>query len=208
MSLTKYDAVSPAAPFHALPLVLELSASRASAWLSILMLTPAIGGLALPLTMLAAQAVAEPSTLTAISNHPFAAVQIFAGLLIWTALFVYPLKRIVGRLGAKARITIADATVTVEQKGLFGSTTWNAPLASYQGVAHHVRATMSGLRHELVLVNPDPAKCLLVAVADRMPQATIDATKALLGLPEVPAKSLYARSSREVPALGLGLARA
>ena len=79
------------------------------------------------------------------------------------------------------------------QRTPFGSTAWSVPLASYSGIAHHVRASLSGLRHELILVHPDPAKNLLVAVADRIPQATLDRAKALLRLPEVPAKSLYMR---------------
>lgn len=189
-----FDNVEPQHDFAALPLELTLTTSRSSAALKLMMLTPTMVLLAVPLMLIGARAIAEQSALTMIADNPVSALQIAAGLVVWAALFIWPLKRIIGRMGARRIVQIDGATVAVADSSPFGAEVWTEPLAGYRGIAHHIRASLSGNRHELILVHADPAKNVVVAIADRISQTTIDRAKALLQLPEVPAKDLYVRT--------------
>ncbi len=194
MSKVVFDNVEPQQDFAALPIKLTLTTSRSSAVVKLMMLTPTMVLLAVPLTLIGARAIAEQSTLTLISDNPVSALQIAAGFIAWAALFVWPLKRIIGRMGARRLVAIDGQMVAVADSSPFGSGNWSEPLDAYRGIAHHIRASLSGNRHELILVHADPAKNVVVAIADRITQTTIDRAKALLQLSEVPAKELYVRA--------------
>jgi hypothetical protein len=81
--------------------------------------------------------------------------------------------------------------VTVTEGGYFHNWTWSAPLASYTGVAHHVRASLSGARHELILVHPVWEKSILLSVAPRTSQSEVERVASLLGHKEIPPAELY-----------------
>ncbi len=196
MAKVQFDQIAPQADFQALPIRFTGTASRSAAIARLLLLVPAMAVLIVPVTLVIAHASdASGTPLSALSERPLSVAQIVVGVAVWCALFLLPVRNIVMRLGARRTVTIADGTVAVCDTSPFGSTSWSAPLATYCGIAHHVRASLSGLRHELILVHEDPAKNVLVAVADRIPQSTLDRAKALLGLPEVPAKALYVRGT-------------
>lgn len=194
MSTVHFDQISPAVAFDGLPIRFVGTASRTSAIVRLLMLLPAMALLIVPLSLLLAQAATEPSAFAMLSERPLSSLQIATGLIVWCGLFLLPVRDVVLRLSARREVNIDDAAVTVTDRTPFGSTSWTTPLAAYSGVAHHIRASLSGLRHELILVHADPSRSVLVAVADGIPQATLDRAKALLGLPEVPARCLYDRA--------------
>ena len=79
----------------------------------------------------------------------------------------------------------------VEEGSPFGSWTWSEPLSAYAGVAHHVRASLSGTRHELILVHPEREKSVLLSVAPRTTQAEVNRVINLLGSFEIPPSALY-----------------
>ena len=133
-------------------------------------------------------------SLSLMSENPVSALQILTGLIVWVALFIWPLKRIVGCMGARREVNIDEGMVKVSDSSPFGAANWSAPLASYRGIAHHIRASLSGNRHELVLVHADPAKNVVLSISDRISQTTFERAKCLLNLPEVPAKDLYVRA--------------
>ena len=187
-----FDHVVPTPDFTALPIRLQLSTSRSSAILKLALLAPMMILVAVPLSMIAAQAGAEHTALDYVLENPLSSAQIVAGLAIWAALFLIPLKRIITRMGARREVEITASEVRVADSSPFGGRDWSAPLASYKGIAHHIRSSLSGNRHELILVHADPAKCVLLAVADRISQETLDRAKSLFGLPELPARALYA----------------
>jgi hypothetical protein len=54
-----------------------------------------------------------------------------------------------------------------------------------------VRATLSGLRHELILVHPVRGRSLLLHAGDQMTRGLLERATTLLRLPEVPARELY-----------------
>jgi hypothetical protein len=59
------------------------------------------------------------------------------------------------------------------------------------GLAHHIRASLSGARHEIVLVHPDRARSVLLAFDAQVREADLKAMAAQLGLPVVPASLIY-----------------
>jgi hypothetical protein len=88
-------------------------------------------------------------------------------------------------------VDIDERTVTVTEGSRFRTWTWSAPLSSYTGLAHHLRASLSGTRHELILVHPERDKCVLLSLADTMAQCEVDRVAALLGQKEIPSSELY-----------------
>ena len=169
-----------------------LTTSRTSAVVKLLMLAPTMVLLAVPLSLIGAHA--EHPALSLISDNPVSALQILTGFVIWAALFIWPLKRIVACMGARRKVEIDGESVKVEDSSPFGGSTWSAPLASYRGIAHHIRASLSGNCHELILVHTDSAKNVVLDISDRVSQTLFERCKVLLNLPEVPAKDLYARA--------------
>ncbi len=182
-----FDQVEPKPDFEMLPVSVILTTSRAGSVIQLLMLAPMMVMLAVPLSLLGAFASPAVSPFEHLASHPLTALKIGAGLVIWVAMFVWPLRRIVTRMGASRSIAIDGNKVTVIDKSPFGSTTWSEPVSGYMGIAHRIRASLSGNLHELVMVHADPSKSILVTVADRMPQATIDKARTLLNLPELAA---------------------
>ncbi len=187
-----FDHVEPAPDFAQFPVVFTLTTSRSSAVVKLLMLAPMMVLLAVPLSLIGAHA--EHPALSLISGNPVSALQILTGFVVWVALFVWPLKRIVACMGARRTVDIDGQTVKVEDSSPFGGSSWSAPLASYRGIAHHIRASLSGNCHELILVHADPAKNVVLAISDRVSQSMFERAKILLNLPEVPARDLYARA--------------
>lgn len=199
MARYEFAEMATSATFEHLPEVVIARTPRGSHVVTILMLIPVLLAVVAPVILLAFAASASPSALALLTDRPLAAIQSFIGLAIWTGLFIVPLKRILSRLGAERTVRLNPDSIDVTDVTLLRKRTWSAPLADYAGIAHHVRSSLSVLRHELVLVHPDARKNVLLAVADRIPQSTIDRAKTLLGLPEVPARSLYNGSTNIAP---------
>lgn len=193
MSRVVYDHVAPTPDFSAFPIDLRLTTSRASALLRLVALVPLMVALALPVVIFGARAGADVAALSAIGDNPVAALQVASGLAIWIAIFLWPLKRALMRLGARRQVIIEPGVLHVSDRSPFSSDDWSQPLPAYTGIAHHIRASLNGNRHELILVHPDAARNVLVCASDRISQATFERAQALLGLPEVSARSLYAR---------------
>ena len=126
-----------------------------------------------------------------------------AGLIAWVALFLVPAKRIIQRFGNRRRVTIVHERVTVADDSLFGARHWSAPLAEFRGIAHHVRSTLSGVRHELILVHPSRGRSVVLHSAHAIGQPTIDRATALFRLQQIPAHELYRVTQRasELPAI-------
>jgi len=174
--------------FASLPFSVEEKSSRSSALILLLLVLPALAILLLPITMLAA---VDPAELyAAAARHPAAAAQAVTGLGLWTALLMLPAKRLMQGFGRRRRILIEAGRVIVLEMGAVRPRTWSAPLREFCGVAHRVRATLSGFRHELVLVHPEPGKSLLLHASHHVPQAAVERACVLLGVPEMRAGEL------------------
>ena len=181
-------------PFGSLPFHAEHRSSRTGAVLMLLLLVPVLSMVIVPVGLVLA--FAAPEVREATAHHPLAAAILSAGLIAWVALFLVPAKRIIQRFGNRRRVTIAQERVTVADDSLFGARHWSAPLAEFRGVAHHIRSTLSGVRHELILVHPSRNRSVLLHSAHAIAQPTIDRATALLRLQQIPAHELYRVTQR------------
>ena len=136
--------------------------------------------------------------LDVLAARPMASLQIAAGLLLWAALFVIPASKAIASIGRKRTVEILGGAVEIQDRTILGTRTRRAALASFDGVAHHIRASLSGLTHEIVLVHPDPSMTVTLASAERITQSKLDQVASLLGLSEIPARAIYERSARPV----------
>jgi hypothetical protein len=181
--------VVSAPPFASLPFQAEHRSSRTGAVLMLLLLVPVLAMVIVPVGLVLAFAGHEVRD--AVAQHPLAAMILGAGLIAWVALFLIPAKRIVQRFGSRRRVTIVHDRVTVADHSLFGARHWSAPLAEFRGVAHHIRSTLSGVRHELILIHPSRSRCVVLHSAQAIGQPTIDRATALFRLQQIPAHELY-----------------
>jgi len=181
-------------PFGSLPFQAEHRSSRTGAVLMLLLLMPVLAMVIVPVGLVLAFAGHELRD--AVAQHPLAAVILGAGLIAWMALFLVPAKRIIQRFGNRRRVTIGHDRVTVADDSLFGARHWSAPLAEFRGIAHHIRSTLSGVRHELILVHPSRSRSVTLHSAQAIGQPTIDRATALFRLQQVPAHELYRVTQR------------
>ena len=185
------DQVESVFAFHSqalLPLSLEQSASRTSPILMIGVLAPVAIALLLPFAVLAEHLAADPAVREIVAERPQSAVLLVMALAFCGTLFGWPLARFIVSVGRTRSIVIGKATVDVTERGVFGTSSWSEPLAAYGGISHHVRSSLSGLRHELMLVHRDSSRSVLLAVAPRIAQQDIDAMANLLNLAEIPSR--------------------
>lgn len=196
MAHSAFVSETPSPAFETFPIRLQQSASRGSALSRLLLVLPAVLALSVPLGAIAIHAAAEPQSLVLLAERPLATAQIATGLALWVGLFVLPAQRALARLWNRRTVEIADGMVQVEDRTMLGKTRWSIPVGAYLGLAHHIRASLSGLTHEIVLVHADPARTVTLMSADKVTQSTFDGAKVLLGLPEVPPRMLYQSQQR------------
>jgi hypothetical protein len=190
MRVAIYDRVEPPVPAQ-LPLRLAQTCSqRAAVALLALVVPAALGGTVAALTVVL-QALLAPGARAVVGQHPALGIEILFAIGFVIYLLALPTRRLVARLSATRVVEIADGVVSVTEGGHFRSWTWTAPLSSFTGVAHHVRASLSGTRHELILVHPTRAMSVLLSVAPRTSQSEVDRVATLLGHKEIPPSELY-----------------
>jgi hypothetical protein len=173
--------------FEALPLQVTQRVATASAVARLALLVPAILLVMIPVGSLSFSTTA----LAQFAEHPADAALASLGVGLFVALFGLPLSRAVRALVSRRSVRIEAGFITVEDRGLLGTRSWTLPLSAYQGVAHIVRTSLSGARHELVLVHPHRGRRVLLCASDRLSDADLDQASRLLSLPLVPANDLY-----------------
>jgi hypothetical protein len=191
MPFAAIDRIAPAEPFRQIPLQLEQHSSRLPAVVLLLLIATVAGMLIVPFGLVAAFAASQPEMLAVIAAKPMPAVQLTFALMLGTLVVALLIRRLTLRLGRGRTVTIAEGLVRVHERGILRDGRWSAPLAGFAGVAHHVRASLSGTRHEVILVHPEPARSVLLEIGACMKQSRIDDVSRLLGLPEIPARALY-----------------
>lgn len=189
-----FDRIEPRAPYG-LPFRSVQFCSRYVATALLLVLIPFVVALVFACTFLIVQAAAAPAARAIVFQQPVLTLQILAAIAFLAVLLGLPLKRLLGRLSVRRTVDIDTAMVTVTEGKNFRSWTWTAPLNTFTGITHHVRASLSGTRHELILVHPEREKSVLVAVCNRMLQEDIDRVATLLGQPVIPPNELYRLNS-------------
>jgi hypothetical protein len=190
MRVAIYDRVEPPVPAE-LPLRLTQTCSQRAATAFLVLVIPAALGGTLAALAIVFQAMLVPAARAVIEQHPALGLEIIAAIGFLIYLVALPTKRLVDRLATTRTVEIAHGLVRVTEGGHFRSWAWSAPLATFSGVAHHVRASLSGTRHELILVHPEREKSVLLSVALRTSQGEVDRVATLLGHKEIPPSELY-----------------
>ncbi len=201
MRIASIQTLTPTALPTSLPIRNEQKGSTLNAAVMLAIAVPAILLVLVPCIGLAVAAVAEPATRDAAALRPVSLVQVTFGLLLWAGLFGIPARRALRHIGQRRIVTVDAHEIEIVDANFLGHSTSKTKLANYLGLAHHVRTSVSGTRHELVLVHPDPARSVLIAMADRIGKTETERTAHLLGLPELPARSLYASGGVFLPRL-------
>ncbi len=186
-----------------LPITLEQRVSIASFVTTSLSIALAAGVLLTPFGLVAGLAALDPSAFLTIAQHPATAIQLGLALAIGIGFVAVPMKRLVRRARAPRRIVVCDQTVVATDRWLADGGGWSEPLAAYKGVAHHVRTTLSGAHHEIVLIHEEASKSVVLHMADRIAQPQVDAVAALLNVAEIPARAMYERERVTLPAAKL-----
>lgn len=175
----------------ALPLHSHQSTARTANALQFGLMSVLAAAIVLPQVAIAAYVIVSPELRGIIANQPMIALQLAVALTFWIALFAWPLTKLFARLAWRRSVEITRDNVAVCDDLAFGTSNWTAPLQSYTGIAHHIRSSLSGNRHELVLVHPEPHHSVLLMVADHVSDTEVARMTALLRLPQVPASELY-----------------
>lgn len=193
MAMHAFETIDPPEPPACLPARIEQSSPRAGSFAALAAL--ALTGLAIiaPFAAVIAHLAETPDARALVIEQPRSVLQLAFGLVVWSLLLGLPAGRLVRRLVRRRIVALSEGLVTVTEVGLTATTSWSMPIAAYTGLAHHVRASVSGVRHELVLRHDDPSRTVLIAVAPRFAQADVQGLCSLLGVREVPARLLYER---------------
>ncbi|MEZ5818602.1 MAG: hypothetical protein R3D44_16105 [Hyphomicrobiaceae bacterium] len=138
----------------------------------------------------------QASGLSVLAERPLAAAQIAAGLSLWSALLAVPIARGLARLWVRREVRVRGNEVEIVSHTPFGIRRRYVSLDEYQGIAHHIRASLSGLTHEVVMVHPQAALNVTLHSGDRVTEAMLEECKRLLGLPEISARAIYERGQR------------
>jgi hypothetical protein len=197
MRVAIFDRVEPPVPVE-LPFRLTETCSHWGAVLMCLLAVPAALAIGVGAMMIMVQAAIVPEARAIVALHPMLGLEILVAVAFFAWLLGMPLRRLFVRLTLSREVEIDHAAVTVTEHGRFRSKTWSQPLGSYAGVAHHVRASLSGTRHELILVHPKREKSVLLSLAARIAQDEVDRVANLVSHKEIPASALY-RFGVELP---------
>jgi hypothetical protein len=174
-----------------LPFKSHQSSARAPGLMHLTILSTLAAIVVVPQLVLAGYALQSATIRQTIVDQPMVAFQLAVALAFWIGLFAWPLKGLFNRLTRARTVEISVGQVKVADTRSSGVRDWSAPLSSYRGIVHHVRSSLSGLRHELILLHQDPAKTVLLVTADRFSDAEVARMSRLLRLPHLPPSELY-----------------
>lgn len=193
-------AVTTSAPGE-LPLRVQLTNDTWGRLPGVALMVGLAGLIVAPQLALAIYALGASELRQAVVAAPWIGVELAIGLISLIGLVCWPLRLRVARLARRRDIVINRDHVVVTDHHAFGETPWSASMSEFAGVTHHVRSSLSGVRHELVLVHPERGRSLILRVSEQIPGRDLDAVRGLLLMPEVAALALY-QSQRATPRAG------
>ncbi len=198
------------------PIQSSQTSKRWSEIIRLSLLSILAGAVVLPQIALAVYALSNPETRALILDRPVMTVELAFALVFWIGLFAWPLRRLHARVNGRRKVEISRWNVAVRDEKLLNTETWTAPLASYTGIAHHVRASLSGSRHELMLVHPERSRSVLLMISEHISEADIQrfsrlsspaANSVIAGFSTAPANGNSKCAASLAPSAGrLGLA--
>lgn len=175
------------------PLKLEQKTANAGPVIMLMILVPLAGALLAPFLMLLEGLLTDPGLRANVVAHPMSAVQVILAFGIWCALFAWPIKRLAAQLARSRTVEIGNGIVHITDRSVLSEKSWRLPISDYTGVCHHVRSSLSGVRHELVLNHWDHRRSVLIAMQPRMAEADIAQVQKLFTAGVSPALDLYRR---------------
>lgn len=196
MRFSTIATIEPAVLPQQLPLNLEQKPAPVSLVLKLCVIVPTTFALLLPFLLVGEAVALDDAVRAVLLDRPRVLVPLGLALAFWAVLFAWPMQRIAGGLARSRQVSIRHGVVNIGEKRLFSNKSWNVPLSEYVGVLHHVRASISGLRHELILLHADRDRSVLLAISNRFSQADIDSVTSLLGHREVPPAAIYKTQGR------------
>ncbi len=177
--------LSPNGPLTHLPFKLEQQSSRVSAILRLALILPALVGVFLPLGLVAAHA---GDVASAAQARPMAAAQIATATILWLMLFGLPAFGLLRRFGVHRTVFVDQTFVAISEVGPFIRSGGTRALSDFSGIAHVVRTSLSGTRHELMLVDANQHRHVVFHSSEHIGQETIMAAAESLSLPEIACK--------------------
>jgi hypothetical protein len=191
MGASPFEHSLPSGPITAMPWSAVQTPSRSTMFLTLGVAIPAALVAIGPLAILIAHLATDPAAFALVTLRPESSLIALLGLTAWLLVFGWPMARVLATMGSSRHIVIADGVITVRDRQLLNRTKWSQPVAAYTGVAHRVTTSLSGTRHELLLVHPTLARSILLATAAKIGQNEIDSVAQLLGCREIAAPAPY-----------------
>lgn len=170
-----------------LPLQLEQRADTSRSVAAVLMALPFVGLSGTLVAVAVASVVGAPDGIAVLVAKPVASLGLLAAVAMSSLLAAVPIAAAVARFGRRQSVVVTGHEVTVEERSLVGFTEWRAPLSSFRGLAHCVRTSLSGVRHEIVLVHPEAARSILLSVQPRVTAGDVERMAKVLSLPTLSA---------------------
>ena len=191
MRLASIETSFPKTLPSSFPVRLVQSPSSTTAILKLFVLLPASIALLTPFILVGIQLATTADARAVLFSHPQSGILLALALACWAVLLGLPIKSLVGSIARLRTVSIFNSSVQVSDSDVFGETKWRDSVQAFAGVAHNVRTSLSGVRHELVLVHRDPRKTVLLAMAPSFAQSDVDAICRLLNTLEVSPKLLH-----------------
>ncbi len=106
------------------------------------------------------------------------------------ALFGLPAIGLVRRFGSHRTVHVDEAFVAISETGPLLRRGKTRPLSDFAGICHVIRTSLTGTRHDLLLVDARGRRHVVFHSADTIAAETIMSASANLGLPEIPARDV------------------
>lgn len=171
-----------------LPLTFEQSAEGSGRFVLMAVLFPILIALLTPFWLILAKLASDPAARAVLMARPMLALHLGLAIVALGWIFGWPLVFLARGSFRRRLISIENGFVTASERGIFGIWSWIEPLPAYAGVTNRVRSSLSGVRHELVLVHATPEKSVILCSAPRISQEAVDSVSGLLGLAEIPSR--------------------
>lgn len=169
-------------------LVIEQAPQGGSRFVLFAVLFPALIALMTPFWLVVLRLAGDSSARAVIADKPLIGFQLLVGLGVLLAIFGLPLAHIARRGLQRSRIVIDQSQVVAEVRGLFGTRRWSEPLSAYAGVTHRVRSSLSGVRHDLLLVHRNPARSVVLRSAGQIGADEAQTVARLFAVAEIPSR--------------------
>jgi hypothetical protein len=183
-----FDPASSDHPGIGPPLVLEQAPEGGGRFVLAAVSLPVLVTLMVPFWLVVAQLVADPAARAVLMARPLLGLELAAGMLAVAAIFGWPLASLVGTALGRRRITIGNGTVHSELVGRIGKSSWTEPIGAYAGLTQRVRTSLSGVRHELVLVHPRPSRSVILQSGPQVSPEAMASAARLFAFAEIPSR--------------------